>query len=591
MRRSPPSSSFLHAVARAALLAGAASVLLGGLPLPGARFARTCAAEDQPAPAPVPEAPKHRALDAKEKATLAALFHAYLEVSDPVGFPKARIQLLLELKRLKETGADPLADLDGLTTMIYTARPYEAIFEKKILPKDAKDAEVSIDAGTAIVNVVWDQIRCSISLPTGYVDAAKGKKLPTMQPFPTIVTLHEIDDFQDAKGTKKFPGLEVLKRRYDRKTFKAITDTWILLAPVATRARFIEDDGKPNLDRLRIPLSELWKRYDVDFQHVVLDGGSDALAIAASQAPFFAGLVVRGDNATLKTPELARNFAHVPVYVVGTEDGATAKGLLAGGFPKDHLTVGAAEGLVEWLTKLPRRVIPKSFHWLVKDPDYHGQALWVNLEAFDLVAAAMPNLDVECVDTKEDPNTVRIRAEGIRGLSIFLSDALVDLDRPVRVVVNGTEVAEARVPSNLPNGKVVKLPMKFDRTLDETFDRQLLPIRKGLFYGWLYPVLLQAIAVRSDAKEKGTAGGGEPPAAPGAPVDAAAKERAERDAAQYFSKAEENEKAGDLPKALKLYKKAAEEGDTSVRAKAEAKVKELEAKVGVQKIVGPGAQR
>ena len=227
----------------------------------------------------------------------------------------------------------------------------------------------------------------------------------------------------------------------------------------------------------------------------------------------------------------------------------------------------------------------------MKDPDYHGQALWVNLEAFDLVAAPMPNLDVECLDTKDDPNTVRIRAEGVRGLSIFLSDALVDLDRPVRVVVNGTEVAEARVPSNQPSGKVVKLPLKFERTLDEMFDRQLLPIRKGLFYGWLYPVLLQSIAVRSDAKEKGTAGGGEPPAAPGAPVDAAAKERAERDAGQYFAKAEENEKAGDLAKALKLYKKAVEEGDTSVRAKAEAKVKELEAKVGAQKTVGPGAQR
>ena len=142
----------------------------------------------------------------------------------------------------------------------------------------------------------------------------------------------------------------MLKRRFDRKAFKAIVDSWILLAPVATRARFVEDDGKPNLDRLRIPLSELWKRYDIDFQRVVLDGGSDALAIAASQAFLFAGLVVRGDNATLKTPELARNFAHVPVYVVGTEDGATAKGLLAGRLPEgppDDGTGGRARGVAD----------------------------------------------------------------------------------------------------------------------------------------------------------------------------------------------------------------------------------------------------
>ena len=46
----------------------------------------------------------------------------------------------------------------------------------------------------------------------------------------------------------------------------------------------------------------------------------------------------------------------------------------------------------------------------------------------------------------------------------------------------------------------------------------------------------------------------------------------------YFDKAQDLEKAGNFAKARALYERAVAEGETSFKAKAEAKVKELEGK-------------
>jgi hypothetical protein len=117
------------------------------------------------------------------------------------------------------------------------------------------------------------------------------------------------------------------------------------------------------------------------------------------------------------------------------------------------------------------------------------------------------------VDTKAEPNTVRIDAVGIREITIFLNDALVDLDREVRVVVNGKPVEECQVEASKPEDSRVRLPAKFARTIDGMFDRRTVSIRKSMFYGWLYPVALEHIAIETDAP-------------PGSAVDASAAQRA-----------------------------------------------------------------
>ncbi|HVG92973.1 MAG TPA: hypothetical protein VND21_00895, partial [Planctomycetota bacterium] len=81
----------------------------------------------------------------------------------------------------------------------------------------------------------------------------------------------------------------------------------------------------------------------------------------------------------------------------------------------------------------------------------------------------------------------------------FLSDRQVDLDRDVRLVVNGTVVKEARVPSNKLGGRGIALPARLERSLDTVFDHETVDVRGSLYFGWYFPVSLQAVVVPGDA--------------------------------------------------------------------------------------------
>ncbi len=232
------------------------------------------------------------------------------------------------------------------------------------------------------------------------------------------------------------------------------------------------------------------------------------------------------------------------------------------GHPADKLKAGPPTDMAGWLATV-KRVVPKAFKWVVKDKSAHRLAQWINLDVID-EAATMPTLDVEIVDTAEDPNTVRIKSVGIRVLTLFLNDSLVDLDREVRVVVNGKMLDECRIETSKPEGKAVRLPAKFDRTIDGMFDRKTVSIRKSMYYGWLYPVALEQVAIEGDYKPE------EPPSPD--------KDQHETAAKQYFDKGQEQEKAGNPAKAIALYRRCVDEGETSYKAKAEARLKELEPK-------------
>ncbi len=526
------------------------------------------AARGEDAP-PSPEAPKRKAMTDKERAEVVPLFKSYLEVDSELGF-KHRVNLAMKLKALKDAGTDALADVEGLRAVLYGSRPFHPAFEKKNLPKEAKGAEIVLDTASNVTNVVWDDLRLSIALPAAYTAARDAKKLNGIAPFPLLVSLHELADFQDAKGSRPYPGMEVLKRRWDRRgPLKAIPEGWILFAPVATRARFVEE-GQVKSER--VPLKAVWQRYPIDFNRIVIEGGSDALMFAASYPNFYAGVVVRGETADLD-PDLVGNLGGMPVFVVKEKDKEppAVASLAKGGHPADRLTVGPVDKLPEWLGA-QRRTIPKAFKWTCKDRSAQRLAQWVNLDLLD-EPPVVPTLEVAVHDTQESPNTVELRTKGVRSLTLFLSDQIVDLDRPVRIVVNGKPAAEARIAAgNAPEGKLVTLPARFDRTLDATLDRKGLSIRKSLYFGWLFPVVLEAIQIKGDFVEAGDA-----PPAPDA-AGASDKDLLEGKAKTYLEKAEEHEKAGRLATARGLYEKIVALGETSAKARAEAKVKELEGK-------------
>lgn len=493
-------------------VSAAVALALGGLgTLAIATFstplAGVCAADDPPppggapaAPAPAPAAPaKVRFPNDKERAELVPLFRSYLEGDSPDGF-KFRIAMLGALKKLEASGVGILADIEKLKGLIYQARPFLPGYEKKNVPKEiAKETEVIFNSGTGVTNVKWGESRLSISLPPAYVAARDAKKLGTLPPFPMIVTLHTKDDYEDAKQQKPWAGEEAIKRLYPKTSMKAVTDAWIVYAPIYPKGKFTDDDA---VRRDRVPLPPIFRRHHVDFDRIVIEGGIEAVLFAAAYPMYFAGVIVHGDTTDVPA-DLVQNLASTSVFVMQTGDAVApiVKKLTDGGHPPERLRSGPPSALPEWLGTV-RRTVPKAFKWAVKDKSAHRTAYWINIDVLD-ESVPVPTIEAGLVDTPEAPNTVRITSTGVRGITLFLNDELIDLDREVRVVINGKPLDECRIESNRPEGTAVRLPSTFARTLDGMFDRNMLSIRKTQIYGWLFPVVLEQIAIPGDAPGRG----------------------------------------------------------------------------------------
>ncbi|HVG93481.1 MAG TPA: hypothetical protein VND21_03475, partial [Planctomycetota bacterium] len=256
---------------------------------------------DDPEAALAAPAKARKPLDPRDRAKLVDLFRQYLDKRSAQAF-EARIGILEEIKRQRTAGGDVLADEDALRGIVYAARPFEPYFEKGMLARDTREAEVSLDSSSGVVNVSYlafrDVRRLSLSLPAGYAHLAEGRHLSETTPFPAIVTLHENQDYEDTYGPKRYPGLKVIQRRWDRdvRALRPVLESWFVFAPVAKGGRFV-DAGR--LKPERVPLEELWRRYHVDYDRIFLEGGSDALAFAAAQPNYLAGVIVRGATADM----------------------------------------------------------------------------------------------------------------------------------------------------------------------------------------------------------------------------------------------------------------------------------------------------
>jgi hypothetical protein len=409
---------------------------------------------------------------------LVALLRAYLNVDSDTWY-RARRPLLERLAHDRAAGRDVLADVDTLSWSIYAARPFDDARPSGVEKTDRRHE----DPTSRTTSVEWaprdgasEPTRYAVRLPREYPEEPARRN--EVAPFPVVVTLHELEDAVGPGGPKAWPGEEVVRRRHDPAgPLAALHDEWLVLAPVAPPGGW-SLDGKPRVAALLGPFWHALRRYHVDFDRVVLEGGSEALALAASHGVFFAGVIVRGDDADV-APDVVPNFADLPVYVVGSDAVPAVAPMRRGGLEPD---VGPPEGIPEWISHV-RRTVPKRFRWNVLDSARHALAHWVNVNETTR-GAAVRTLDVDVVDTEADPNTVRIEAQGIENVTLFLNDRIVDLDRPVRIVANG---------------RLVSGPAIHERSLDGTFTGDRLNLLRSRYYGWLHPVVLVSLPVSGGA--------------------------------------------------------------------------------------------
>ncbi len=474
---------------------------------------------------------------------------------------KGRTALMAQLTEMAKQGHYFLRDMDALRWLVYQSRSFDPPLSDRKWQKSVGVQEAKKLGGTVAWIKAEELLTCAYSIPRSYwkLKDMRGK-YPRPDPYPFLLTMHEKRDF----ANQKYPGDVLLKRRWPKKGWDDLYDNWIIMCPVAAAGNYLNKAGMVRDIVFKNPFAEFWRHYNIDFDRIILDGDKQAFTVGTSMPVFFAGIVLRGkwtlDKAEEK--ELVKNLAPVPLYVV--QNPKLAKQLEEAGHKQVTAGVGGAT-LMKWMNER-RRVMPKEFSWVVQ-PNRVDQVLphWINLDNPNW-AAPKRELTVSVLDTEKDPNTIRIKAEGINTLSIFLSDDLVDLDRKLRVEINGHVEYDKVVPLVDPLMKTV------GRDFDFLFNREPVRIRSSMFFGWLAPSRIVSLNVRPPRKVV------TPKDDPKKEAPKASPEDIDR-AGRFLQRAKIFAGKGNVERALQELEKVLELPETEHHADALKLKKELEAKV------------
>ena len=245
-------------------------------------------------------------------------------------------------------------------------------------------------------------------------------------------------------------------------TLREVQDGALLLCPEMPAQR--EDweqvmvRGRPGgLSHVLTGLHIAGQRFAVDFDRVFVAGfgkGVPAAVAAGNYSPQrFAGIIGRAGDAG-DTP--AHNFSNLPTLFTGAGAKARAfqEAAQGAGFDNCQLSAeGKEQDVWTWIGKQERQTHPRGVELIVGDP-FPTQVYWLRVAPSAPDARAKATID-------RDTNTVRIEGTGISHAILYLNDVLVDLDRPLRVMCNGSK-HEALTPRSLSS----TLELLYDGTSD-----------------------------------------------------------------------------------------------------------------------------
>lgn len=206
--------------------------------------------------------------------------------------------------------------------------------------------------------------------------------------------------------------------------------------------------------RIMTAWGQIQREFQVDCNRRFLVGsgkGFGAVGAAVASYPhIFAGVIGIGDVAVVDAGSL-ENFRTVPTLLLkGGEGAKTIEAKLSElGFANCKLEVeGSATQAWDWMTKNPRRAYPDHLTFAPKT-DRDMSVHWLTLSGFQ--ASESPRIDAKA---DKATNTVTIDAQRISDLWIYLNDELVDLDKPVKFIINGTmheSILERNAPDMIKN--------------------------------------------------------------------------------------------------------------------------------------------
>lgn len=178
----------------------------------------------------------------------------------------------------------------------------------------------------------------------------------------------------------------------------------------------------------------LKQTYAIDMDRVFLAGhGEGAMATMTTAAAFphvFAGVIVRAGIASVPVV----NFRTVPSLWLASGESGTNFEEAATEAEIGNVTVAAGAGddeVLAWMADKVRDAYPMRVSYAPVNATALSTS-WISMEGASAEAGSKLEATVD-----RDNNTITIDGEGIVSINISLNDVLVDLSKPVKVIING----------------------------------------------------------------------------------------------------------------------------------------------------------
>ncbi|MFI5403785.1 MAG: hypothetical protein ACHQ1G_12680 [Planctomycetota bacterium] len=389
--------------------------------------AAVAAQEGTPPPdAPAAEAPKEPPawkLPEKDVKKLADLLSEYLG-----GPAKERAELLKKIEKTIEKPVDghsALEDVAALVTMCNDARGFN--------PKLKKGQVQELSVG------------------------------PEVHGFPNIGTVkYWLYVPKDYPRDRLWPLLFCIPDQRKHGDGKKYIEDWVAKSPAVAQS-FLVAVPQPNakgaewtspesLARAMITLRHAGGTFGVDakeagpasdYLRVFIEGEDEASVIAARFSEAFAGAILRGaDGRTGSKTNVAAagQLSGMPAYCLVDPKSKSQRELAQMILAKNAASVVVEDGTLagdpaaigEWMDKLPARAPePREISYSVHDGSFQRH-YWISVLDFDASVEPAASFSAKA---DRATNDVRIEVDGVERFELFLSDALVDLSRPVRIVV------------------------------------------------------------------------------------------------------------------------------------------------------------
>ncbi|MEM1449628.1 MAG: hypothetical protein AAF957_04780 [Planctomycetota bacterium] len=299
-----------------------------------------------------------------------------------------------------------LAQPEDLGAVIYMANRYDKKFPKR---GAGKVVSKTADGGRGTVEyAVW----------------SPQKYKPKSGPYPLLLTIPD-------EGEN--PEKHIMNRWNDG----TLRETMLIASPKmpGDSKKWTENDG---LAAVLLTLREVSNIYAIDFDRVYIGGrgrgGETALKIANMFPSRWAGAFAWGSDAGEGIPP--ENMRHIPILICGggSKSTAFADAAKEAGIESVKLDSGGGQTeIMAWMNDVKRTKYPEEIT-LIPGERFPTGAYWLQIQPVPDPTGV--RLDVSA---NRESNTITINSKGITEATIYLSDEIVDLDKPVTVIANGVE--------------------------------------------------------------------------------------------------------------------------------------------------------